>query len=184
MAHALENDIERVIFTQEQIAQRVREMGEEISRDYDGRHPLLVTVLKGAFIYMADLARSLSVDADVDFMAVSSYGDAMHSSGIVRIVKDLDTPIQDRDVLIVEDVLDSGLTLRYLTRNLKSRGARSLEIATLLLKNPSPVVTPKYVGFDCPNEFVVGYGLDFSERYRNLPYIGVLKKSAYSNETE
>jgi hypoxanthine phosphoribosyltransferase len=176
---SLDDDVERVLYSQEQIATRVREMGEQISRDYAGRHPLLVTVLKGAFIYMADLCRVLTVDCDIDFMAVSSYGNAAHSSGIVRIVKDLETPLQGRDVLIVEDVLDSGLTLKYLTRNLMSRGANSLEISALLLKNPAPAVTPRYVGFECPNEFVVGYGLDYAERYRNLPYIGVLKKSVY-----
>ena len=177
----LHPDVERVLFSQQVIARRVREMGAQISADYEGRHPLMVTFLRGAFIFMADLAREVTVDSELDFMAVSSYGNGMHSSGVVRIVKDLDTPLHDRDVLIVEDVLDSGLTLRYLSRNLMARGCRSLEIATLLLKNPSPAVTPKYVGFDCPNEFVVGYGLDFAEKYRNLPYIGVLKPSVYEH---
>lgn len=177
----LDDDVERVLYSQEQIAQRVREMGQQVSADYAGKKPLLVAVLKGAFVYMADLVRSLSIDCEIDFMAVSSYGDAAHSSGIVRIVKDLDTPLHDRDVLIVEDVLDSGLTLRYLTRNLASRGTRSLEICTLLLKNEKPAVKPRYVGFHCPNEFVVGYGLDYAERYRNLPYVGVLKPSIYQH---
>lgn len=177
----LDDDVERVLYSQEQIARRVREMGEQVSADYAGKKPLLVAVLKGAFVYMADLARALSIDCEIDFMAVSSYGDAAHSSGIVRIVKDLDTPLHDRDVLIVEDVLDSGLTLRYLTRNLAARGTRSLEVCTLLLKNEKPAVTPRYVGFNCPNEFVVGYGLDCAERYRNLPYIGVLKPSVYQH---
>lgn len=179
MSASLDDDIERVLYTQEDIARRVHEMGEEISRDYADKHPLLVTVLKGAFVFMADLSRNLTVDCEMDFMAVSSYGNAAHSSGIVRIVKDLDTPVHGRDVLIVEDVLDSGLTLKYLSRNLMARGVNSLEIAALLLKNPDPAVTPRYVGFECPNEFVVGYGLDYAERYRNLPYIGVLKKSVY-----
>ena len=172
-------DVERVLFSRDDLARRVHEMGAQISADYEGKRPLMVTVLRGAFIFMADLMREVTVESEVDFMAVSSYGSAAHSSGVVRIVKDLDTPLHDRDVLVVEDVLDSGLTLRYLSRNLRSRGARSLEIATLLLKNPEPAVTPKYVGFECPNEFVVGYGLDYAERYRGLPYIGVLKPSVY-----
>lgn len=178
-AARLDDDIERILFSEEQIAHRVAELGDQISRDYAGRRPLMVAVLRGAFVFMADLLRQVTVDAEVDFMAVSSYGNAAKSSGIVRIVKDLDTPLHDRDVLIVEDVLDSGLTLRYLSRNLSARGPRSLEIATLLLKNPAPAVTPRYVGFECPNEYVVGYGLDFAERYRNLPYIGILKPSVY-----
>ncbi|MBS5450600.1 MAG: hypoxanthine phosphoribosyltransferase [Coriobacteriia bacterium] len=175
----MDDDIDRILYTQEQLAQRVSEMGAAITKDYAGKQPLMVTVLRGAFVFMADLVRSVDLPSEVDFMAVSSYGSAAKSSGIVRIVKDLDTPLQDRDVIIVEDVLDSGLTLRYLSRNLHARGVRSLEIATLLLKNPDPAVTPRYVGFECPNEFVVGYGLDFAERYRNLPYIGVLKPSVY-----
>lgn len=175
----LSEDIDRILYTQAQLSERVAQMGAQITRDYAGKHPLMVTVLRGAFIFMADLVRSVALPTEVDFMAVSSYGSAAKSSGIVRIVKDLDTPLQDRDVIIVEDVLDSGLTLRYLTRNLHARGARSLEVATLLLKNPNPAVTPRYVGFECPNEFVVGYGLDYAERYRNLPYIGILKPSVY-----
>ena len=173
------DDIERILYSREQLAARVAEMGAQIARDYAGKKPLLVAVLRGAFVFMADLSRAVDLPVETDFMAVSSYGNAVKSSGIVRIVKDLDTPLQDRDVLIVEDVLDSGLTLRYLSRNLHARGVRSLEIATLLLKNPEPAVTPRYVGFECPNEFVVGYGLDYAERYRNLPYIGVLKPSVY-----
>ena len=173
------DDVERVLYSREQLAARVAEMGAQITRDYAGKQPLMVAVLRGAFVFMADLARAIDLPVETDFMAVSSYGNAVQSSGIVRIVKDLDTPLQDRDVLIVEDVLDSGLTLRYLSRNLHARGVRSLEIATLLLKNPNPAVTPRYVGFECPNEFVVGYGLDYAERYRNLPYIGVLKPSVY-----
>ena len=177
--YCMDDDIDRILYTQEQLAQRVSEMGAAITKDYAGKQPLMVTVLRGAFVFMADLVRSVDLPSEVDFMAVSSYGSAAKSSGIVRIVKDLDTPLQDRDVIIVEDVLDSGLTLRSLSRNLHARGVRSLEIATLLLKNPDPAVTPRYVGFECPNEFVVGYGLDFAERYRNLPYIGVLKPSVY-----
>lgn len=180
----MDDDIERVLFSREQIAARVTEMGEQISQDYRGKRPLMIAVLRGAFVFMADLLRSVNVPAEVDFMAVSSYGNAAHSSGVVRIIKDLDTPLHDRDVVVVEDVLDSGLTLRYLSRNLHARGLRSLEIATLLLKNPNPAVTPRYVGFECPNEFVVGYGLDYAECYRNLPYIGVLKPSIYEHANE
>lgn len=178
----MENDIERVVFTREQIAQRVREMGEQLTRDYAGTRPLMVCTLRGAFVFMADLVRSMELPVEVDFMAVSSYGDSFRSSGIVRILKDLDTPLAGRDVIVVEDVLDSGLTLKYLAANLGSRGPRSLEIATLLLKNPEPAIMPRYVGFECPDEFVVGYGLDYAERYRNLPYIGILKPSVYSHE--
>ena len=173
------NDIDRVLFTEEQIAGRVRELGRQISEDYAGKNPLMVCILRGASVFLADLVRSVDLPVEIDFMAVSSYGKAAKSSGIVRIVKDLEAPLHGRDVVIVEDVLDSGLTLKYLTANLGSRQPRSLEIAALLLKNPEPAVTPRYVGFECPNEFVVGYGLDYAERYRNLPYIGVLKPEVY-----
>lgn len=172
-------DIDRVLFTQDQIAARVAELGARITADYAGKTPLMVCILRGASVFMADLARCVDLPVEIDFMAVSSYGVAAKSSGIVRIVKDLESPLRGRDVLIVEDVLDSGLTLKYLTANLGSRGPASLEIATLLQKNPACAVSPRYVGFDCPAEFVVGYGLDYAERYRNLPYIGVLKPEVY-----
>ncbi|MBM7000501.1 hypoxanthine phosphoribosyltransferase [bacterium] len=180
MSECLDDDVERILYSREMIAKRVHEMGAQISADYEGRRPLLVAVLRGAFVYMADLVRELTIDCEMDFMAVSSYGNGMRSSGVVRIVKDLDTPVEGRDILVVEDVLDSGLTLSYLSRNLQARGSKSFEISTLLLKNPKPAVTPRYVGFECPDEFVVGYGLDYAERYRNLPYIGVLKPSVYA----
>lgn len=179
MSERMDGDIENVLFSEEQIAERVRAMGAQITQDYAGTEPLMVCVLRGASLFLADLVRSVDLPVEMDFMAVSSYGKAAKSSGIVRIVKDLDTMLRDRDVIIVEDVLDSGLTLKYLMANLGSRQPRSLEIATLLLKNPAPAVTPRYVGFECPNEFVVGYGLDYAERYRNLPYIGVLKPAVY-----
>ena len=180
MSDCMGQDVERVLFSTEVIADRVRELGEQIARDYAGKNPLLVCVLRGGSVFMADLARAIDLPLEMDFMAVSSYGKAMKSSGTVRIVKDLDTPLAGRDVLIVEDVLDSGLTLKYLMDNLGARKPKSIEIAALLLKNPAPAVTPRYVGFDCPDEFVVGYGLDFAEKYRNLPYIGVLKPEVYS----
>ena len=179
MSEHMNDDIESVLFSEEQIADRVRAMGAQITQDYAGTKPLMVCVLRGASLFLADLVRAVDLPLEMDFMAVSSYGKAAKSSGIVRIVKDLDTMLRDRDVIIVEDVLDSGLTLKYLMANLGSRQPRSLEIATLLLKNPAPAVTPRYVGFECPNEFVVGYGLDYAERYRNLPYIGVLKPEVY-----
>lgn len=180
MSEKMGDDIERVLFTEEQLAERVRAMGAQIAEDYAGKKPLMVCILRGGSIFFADLVRSIDLSVELDFMAVSSYGKAAKSSGIVRIVKDLDTPLAGRDVIIVEDILDSGLTLKYLSANLGSRSLNSLAIATLLLKNPNPAVEPRYVGFDCPDEFVVGYGLDYAERYRNLPYIGVLKPEIYS----
>jgi hypoxanthine phosphoribosyltransferase len=176
-------DIKEVILTEEQIQSRIRELGAEISRDYEGRSVLLVAVLRGAALFIADLARSISVPVELDFMAVSSYGSTTKSSGVVRILKDLDEQIEDRDVLVVEDVLDTGLTLKYLLKNLASRKPESLEVVTLLSKEGKQRVpiSCRYVGFSIPDEFVVGYGLDFAERYRNLPYVGVLKPSAYAD---
>jgi hypoxanthine phosphoribosyltransferase len=156
---------------------RIAELGVEITEDYRGRDPLLVGVLKGAVFFMADLMRQIDIPCEVDFMAISSYGDSIDSSGVVRILKDLDVPIEDRNVLVVEDIIDSGLTLSYLLRNLEARNPASLEICTLLTKPERRVerVACRYVGFEIPNRFVIGYGLDFAERYRNLPFIGVLR---------
>jgi len=172
----LERAVGEVLIDQETLAARVTELGAEVSADYEGRDLLLIGVLKGAVFFMADLMRHLTVACEVDFMAISSYGDATDSSGIVRILKDLDISIEGRDVLVVEDIIDSGLTLSYLIRNLESREPASLEVCALLTK-PSRReidVRVRYVGFEIPNKFVVGYGLDFAERYRNLPYVGVL----------
>lgn len=180
---ALHPDVSEVILSEEDIKSIVSRMGAEITRDYKDKNPLLVTVLKGAVIFTADIMRAIDCPVAVDFMAVSSYGDGAKSSGIVRIVKDLDMDIKGRDVLIVEDVLDSGLTLKYLMKNLSNRHPASLEVATFLWKDVpgrTTAVDPKYVGTHCPNEFVVGYGLDYAERYRNLPYVGVLKPEVYS----
>ena len=176
-------DIQEVIFTEEQLQQRIRELGAEISRDYEGRSVLLIAVLRGAVLFIADLAREITVPVELDFMAVSSYGSATKSSGVVRILKDLDEQIEGRDVIVVEDILDTGLTLKYLLKNLASRIPASLEVITLLSKEGKQRVpiSCKYVGFVCPDEFVVGYGLDYVERYRNLPYVGVLKPSAYQD---
>jgi hypoxanthine phosphoribosyltransferase len=172
----LEAAVGEVLIDREPLASRVAELGAEISADYEGRDLLLIGVLKGAVFFMADLMRHLTVPCEVDFMAISSYGDATDSSGIVRILKDLDINIEGRHVLVVEDIIDSGLTLSYLIRNLESREPATLEVCALLTK-PSRReidVPVRYVGFEIPNKFVVGYGLDFAERYRNLPYVGVL----------
>ena len=176
-------DIESVLLTEEQVQARIRELGAEISRDYDGMSVLLVAVLRGAALFIADLARDITVPVELDFMAVSSYGSSTKSSGVVRILKDLDEQIEGRHVLVVEDILDTGLTLKYLLKNLASRKPASLEVVTLLSKEGKRRVpiSCKYVGFNVPDEFVVGYGLDFAEKYRNLPYIGVLKPSAYQD---
>jgi hypoxanthine phosphoribosyltransferase len=174
----LEQAIGEVLIDEETLAARVAELGAEVSADYLGRDLLLIGVLKGAVFFMADFMRHLTVPCEVDFMAISSYGDATDSSGIVRILKDLDINIEGRDVLVVEDIIDSGLTLSYLIRNLESREPASLEVCALLTK-PSRReidVPVRYVGFEIPNKFVVGYGLDFGERYRNLPYVGVLNE--------
>ncbi|MCB2224407.1 MAG: hypoxanthine phosphoribosyltransferase [Actinobacteria bacterium] len=168
----------RTLVSAEQIEARLAEMGAEITADYAGQDLLLIAVLKGAFMTLADLARHIEVPLDMDFMAVSSYGDATKSSGVVRILKDLDTEISGRHVLIVEDIVDSGLTLSYLRRNLEVRGPASLEIATLLLK-PGLQKVPldvKYIGFEIPPDFVIGYGLDYYGQYRNLPYVAVLEE--------
>ena len=165
-----------VLIEEEPLQARIAELGVEISSEYEGRDLLLVGVLKGAVFFMADLMRELSIPCEIDFMAISSYGAATDSSGVVRILKDLDTNIAGRDVLVVEDIIDSGLTLSYLMRSLKARKPASLEICALLTKPERREidVPVKFVGFEIPNKFVIGYGLDFAERYRNLPYVAVL----------
>lgn len=174
-------DLEKILFTEEEIHTRLSEMAKQIDADYEGKELLIVGVLRGAVMVVADLTRRLSNPLKMDWMAVSSYGAGTQSSGVVRILKDLDTDITDRDVLIVEDIIDSGLTLKWLSENLISRGARSVEIATLLRKPEAAKVevNVKYVGFDIPNEFVIGYGLDYAEKYRNLPFVGTLAKHVY-----
>jgi len=166
-----------VLIDEAALRQRIEELGEEISADYDGREVLLVGVLKGAVFFMADLMRQLSLPCEIDFMAISSYGEGTDSSGVVRILKDLDSNITDRHVLILEDIIDTGLTLSYLMRNLGAREPASLEVCALLVKHGrrETDVPVKYVGFEIPNRFVVGYGLDFGERYRNLPHVAVLE---------
>ncbi|MBF0911693.1 MAG: hypoxanthine phosphoribosyltransferase [Atopobiaceae bacterium] len=178
----LHPDIQEILLTKEDIKDLVKRVGAEITRDYADKNPLVIAVLRGAVVFMADIMRAVECPLSIDFMAVSSYGDGVKSSGVVRIVKDLDTKIEGRHVLIVEDVLDSGLTLSYLMRMLQSRNPASIEIAAFLVKDidgKRPAVNPRYVGTHVPNKFVVGYGLDYAERYRNLPYVGVLKPSVY-----
>ncbi|WP_195576860.1 hypoxanthine phosphoribosyltransferase [Paenibacillus sp. 1001270B_150601_E10] len=179
----MHNDIEKVVFTEEQIAARVKELGEELSRDYAEKKPLVICVLKGAFIFMADLVKRMNVPVELDFMAVSSYGASTKSSGVVRIIKDLDVSVEGRDVLIVEDIIDTGLTLSYLIEVLQGRKASDVKVVTLFDK-PARRTTDmeaNYKGFVLPDEFIVGYGLDYAEQYRNLPYIGVLKPEIYTD---
>ena len=179
---ALGTDIERVVVSEEQIQNRLKELASQVNKDYEGQDLILVGVLKGAVMAMADFSRYLQRHVDMDWMAVSSYGAGTKSSGVVRILKDLDSDILGREVLIVEDILDTGLTLSWLTENLLSRGAKSVSVLTVLRKPDAATVKveAKYVGFDIPSEFVVGYGLDFNQKYRNLPFIGVLAKHLYS----
>ncbi|WP_206214813.1 MULTISPECIES: hypoxanthine phosphoribosyltransferase [unclassified Adlercreutzia] len=178
------NDVSQVLFTEQEIARRVAQIGADITRDYaaaasDGI--VLISVLRGAAIFMADLARAVELPLEMDYMAVSSYGNGAKSSGVVRILKDLSTEIEGRHVIIAEDIIDSGLTLAYLMKNLASRNPASIEVAALLRKKtPAQAeIDCRYVGFECPDEFIVGYGLDYAERYRNLPCIGVLKPEIY-----
>jgi hypoxanthine phosphoribosyltransferase len=176
------DDLERVLLTEEQLASRLDEIAAQIDADYAGKDVLLVGVLKGAVMVMADLARRLHSSVQMDWMAVSSYGSGTKSSGVVRILKDLDADLHGRHVLIVEDIIDSGLTLSWLLANLRSRGPESVEIATMLRKPEAAKVEVdvRYVGFEIPNEFVVGYGLDYDERFRNLPFVGTLAPHVYN----
>jgi hypoxanthine phosphoribosyltransferase len=181
-ASHLDDDLQKVLLSEEQVRRRIGEIADRISRDYEGKDLLLVGVLRGAVMIMADLARSLDRHVEMDWMAISSYGSGTTSSGVVRILKDLDTDIIDRNVLIVEDIVDTGLTLSWLVANLQSRGPASVEICALLRK-PEALersVDVKYVGFDIPNEFVVGYGLDYAEKYRNLRDIATLAPHVYA----
>jgi len=173
-------DLERVLFSEQEIQSKVEELGAEIRRDYDGRRVLMVGILNGCFPFMADLVRGVNTQLEVDFMSVSSYGGETQSSGVVRILKDLNENIAGRHVLLVEDIIDTGLTARYLLDNLQTRHPASVEVCSLLDKREARTeeVPIKYVGFECPDEFVVGYGLDYNGLYRNLPFIGILKPEA------
>lgn len=174
-------DLEKILITEEEISARLTEMAAEIDRDYEGREVLVIGVLKGAVMVMADLSRKIHTPLTMDWMAVSSYGSGTKSSGVVRILKDLETDLEGKHVIIVEDIIDSGLTLSWLKTNLESRGPASVQIATLLRKPDAATVDihVEYVGFDIPNEFVVGYGLDYAEKYRNLPFVGTLAPHVY-----
>ena len=182
----MHENIDRILFTEDEIKQRVAEIGAGITQDYkdDPDGVILISVLRGAAIFMADLVREIDLNVEMDYMAISSYGGGTRSSGVVRILKDIDSDIKDRHVIIAEDILDSGLTLKYTMNLLASRNPKSIEVATLLHKQtPTPAhVDCKYTGFMVPDEFIVGYGLDYAERYRNLPYIGTLKESVYKHE--
>lgn len=176
------SDIQDVLFSEEQIQGKIKELGDQLSKDYEGKNPLVICVLKGAFIFMADLVKQITVPLELDFMAVSSYGQSTKSSGVVKIIKDLDVPVEGRHILIVEDIIDSGLTLSYLIDVLERRNAKTISVVALFNKPARRTVElePDYAGYVLPDEFVVGYGLDYAEKYRNLPFIGILKPEIYS----
>lgn len=178
----MNKDIKEILLSEEVLKEKIKEMGERISKDYEGRDLILLGILKGSVVFMSDLIKDITIPCKIDFMAVSSYGDSTKSSGIVKIIKDLDFEIKDKDILIVEDIIDSGVTLKYLMKYLGSRNPRSLEVACLLNKpdRRKEDIDVKYLGFDVPDYFLVGYGLDYAEIYRNLPYIGILKESVYN----
>lgn len=177
----MHNDISQVLFTEEEIQAKIAELGRKITEDYKGKRVLVLCVLKGAFIFMADLVRNMDLPLEIEFMAVSSYGNSTRTSGEVKIVKDLDVSVEGRDVLIVEDIIDSGLTLSYLIDVLERRNARTVKVVTLFDKPNRRTVDLEvdYKGFTIPDEFIVGYGLDYAEKYRNLPYVGILKPEIY-----
>lgn len=179
----MRNDIEKILITEEEIQEKCREFGSKLTEEYEGRFPLVVGVLKGAMLFMGDLVKHIDTHVEMDFLDVSSYGKGMVSSGEVKIVKDLDTSVEGRDVILVEDIIDSGLTLSYLVKLFYYRKAKSVKVVTLLDKPEGRKVdlVPDMVGFNVPNAFVVGYGLDYAERYRNLPFIGVLKPEIYES---
>ncbi|WP_370814896.1 hypoxanthine phosphoribosyltransferase [Butyricicoccus pullicaecorum] len=180
----MRNDIQEVLFSEQQLADKVAELGARISADYEGKNPLVVSVLKGSYVFMADLTRKITIPCNVDFMAVSSYGEGTKTTGEVQIIKDIGSKIDGRHLIIVEDILDSGVTLSFLMKILKARGAASIRLCTLLSKpeRRKVDVPVDYLGFEIPDAFVVGYGLDYAEKYRNLPYIGILKPSVYGGE--
>ena len=180
---SMNDDILRVLYSEEELEAKCAELGAQISKDYEGKNLLLVSVLKGAVVFMTDLMRHITVPCSIDFMVVSSYGSGVKTSGVVKIVKDLDADLAGKDLLIVEDILDTGMTLHYLKQLLQDRNPNSIRIATLLDKpeRRRAAVRADYVGYQVPDEFVVGYGLDYDEKYRNLPYVGVLKPEVYSD---
>lgn len=180
----MKNDIQEVLFSEQQLADKVKELGARISADYADKNPLIVSVLKGSYVFMADLTRQITIPCNIDFMAVSSYGAGTKTTGEVQIIKDIGSKIDGRHLIIVEDILDSGVTLNFLMKVLKARGAASIRLCTLLSKPERRKVDVPidYLGFEIPDAFVVGYGLDYAEKYRNLPYIGILKPAVYGGE--
>lgn len=176
--------VNQILYTEEQIAETVKKLAEQINRDYVNLYPILIGVLKGVFIFMADLMRKIEIDCDVDFLAISNYTSDARKRGVVRLVKDLDIPVEGRHILFVEDVIDTGLTINYLLRYLKERMPASLEVCTLFNKSANRLIELpiKYKGFDLPDKFIVGYGLDYDEKYRNLPYVGTLKGEIYQQK--
>ncbi|MDP8313796.1 MAG: hypoxanthine phosphoribosyltransferase [Candidatus Celaenobacter antarcticus] len=177
----MHNDIERILFSEQDIKKKVKELGEQISRDYKDKNPILINILKGGVVFLADIIRSLNIPIEIEFMGVASYGNSTKSSGVVQITKDCNVDISDRHVLIIEDIVDTGLSLNYITRYLQGKNPKSLKMCVLLDKVDShePDIGMAYKAFEVPNEFIVGYGLDYDEKYRNLPYIGILKKEIY-----
>lgn len=180
----MRDEIKKVLFTEEDLQSKCKELGEKITSDYEGKELLIVGVLKGSVLFASDLIKNIKIPCEIDFMAVSSYGNSTESSGVVRILKDLDNGIEGKDVLIVEDIVDTGNTLSYLKQYLNGRGANSVKIITLLDKpeRRTAEIDVDYIGFEVPNEFIVGYGIDYAEKYRNLPFIGILDEQVYSKK--
>lgn len=181
MRYDIKNDVEQILYSEEQIAEKVKSLAEQISEDYYGKELIVVGVLKGSVIFASELIKHISIPCEIDFMAVSSYGNSAETSGVVRILKDLDSDIEGKHLLIVEDIVDTGITLSYLLKYLKARNANSIEIVSLLNKEArrKADLEVKYMGFEVPDEFIVGYGIDYAEKYRNLPFIGALKREIY-----
>ena len=180
----MNNDVKEILISEDSIKEKVKELGQRISKDYEGESVFLIGILKGSVPFMADLMREITIPVTMDFMAVSSYGNGTSSTGVVRILKDLDFEIKDKNIIIVEDIIDSGITLSYLVDYLKNRGPKNIEIAALLTKpeRNKVKVDAKYIGYEVPDKFVVGYGLDYAEKYRNLPYVGILNPSVYGGK--
>ena len=177
----IRNDIQEVLYSEEVLKNKINELGTKISKDYEGKNLLVVGILKGSVLFAAELIKNITIPCEIDFMAVSIYGNSTETSGVVRILKDLDQDIEGKDILIVEDIVDTGVTLNYLLKYLKARKANSIEIASLLNKQARRVndLNVKYIGFEVPDEFIVGFGIDYAEKYRNLPFIGTLKREVY-----
>lgn len=177
----MREDIQEILFSEEALSEKIKEIAGRINKDYNGKDLLIVGILKGSVVFAAELIKNISIPCEIDFMAVSSYGNSTESSGVVRILKDLDHSIEGKDILLVEDIVDSGVTLGYLLKYLKARKANSIEIVSLLNKSARRKIEldVKYIGFEVPDEFIVGYGIDYAEKYRNLPFIGILKPEVY-----